>query len=99
MVSKRPLTIKCSHFRDREKLVCHWNFLEFAWECTIQQGFADSQGLTHLHIWNLKLQSYIVSFAQLEASVMISKLALYGHIYKIQWSTVLKKFAHVAVLK
>ena len=53
--------------------------------------------MTHLHIWNLKLQSYIVSFAQLEASVMISKLALYGHIYKIQWSAVLKNFAHVAV--
>ena len=78
-------------------LVCHWNFLEFVWECTIQQGFADSQGLTHLHIWNLKLQSYIVSFAQLEASVMISKLAFYGHVYKIQWSAALKNFAHVAV--
>ena len=62
-----------------------------------RRGFADSQGLTHLHIWNLKLQFYIVSFAQLEASVMISKLALCGHIYKIQWSAVLKNFAHVAV--
>ena len=53
--------------------------------------------MTHIHIWNLKLQSYIISFAQLEASVMISKLALYGHIYKIQRTAVLKNFAHVAV--